>query len=157
MEITPELVEYLEKLGRISLTSEEKEKTQKELGSILGYIDKLGELDTTGVEPLSHAFGRTNVTREDVVTNDDMQDKILRNSAFMLIANSRCGICVKLASVQSGTVAVNDLARYLRYHKLVKYRVIRGANARKIHQLTESENSGIIDSFGYFDRVEHRT
>jgi len=81
MEITPELVEYLEKLGRISLTPEEKEKTQKELGSILAYIDKLGELDTTGVEPMSHAFGRTNVTREDVVTNDDMQDLILKNAA----------------------------------------------------------------------------
>ena len=81
MEITPELVEYLEKLGRIRLTPEEEEKTQKELGSILGYIDKLGELDTTGVEPLSHAAGRTNVTRDDVVTNDDMQDKILMNAA----------------------------------------------------------------------------
>lgn len=81
MEITPELVEYLEKLGRISLTDEEKARTQKELGSILGYIDKLGELDTAGVEPLSHAFGRTNVVREDVVANDDMQELILSNAA----------------------------------------------------------------------------
>lgn len=81
MEITTELVEYLEKLGRIKLSSEEEERTKKELGSILGYIDKLGELDTTGVEPLSHAFGRTNVVREDVVTNGDMQDLILANAA----------------------------------------------------------------------------
>ena len=81
MEITTELVEYLEKLGRIKLSPEEEERTLKELGSILGYIDKLGELDTTGVEPLSHAFGRTNVVREDVVTNGDMQDLILANAA----------------------------------------------------------------------------
>ena len=81
MEITPELFEYLEKLGRIRLSPEEKERTQKELGSILGYIDKLGELDTAGVEPLSHAFGRTNVTREDIVTNGDMQSLILKNAA----------------------------------------------------------------------------
>lgn len=81
MEITTELVEYLEKLGRIKLSPEEEERTKKELGSILGYIDKLGELDTTGVEPLSHAFGRTNVVREDVVTNGDMQDLILANAA----------------------------------------------------------------------------
>jgi aspartyl-tRNA(Asn)/glutamyl-tRNA(Gln) amidotransferase subunit C len=81
MEITLDLIEYLEKLGRIKLSPEEEERTLKELGSILGYIDKLGELDTAGVEPLSHAFGRTNVVREDVVTNDDMQDLILSNAA----------------------------------------------------------------------------
>ncbi|MBP5654621.1 MAG: Asp-tRNA(Asn)/Glu-tRNA(Gln) amidotransferase subunit GatC [Clostridiales bacterium] len=80
MEITADLVSYLEKLGRIKLTPEEEIRTQKELGSILAYIDKLGELDTEGVEPLSHAFGRTNVTREDVVTNGDMQDLILSNA-----------------------------------------------------------------------------
>jgi len=80
MEITPDLVSYLEKLGRIKLTPEEEIQTQKELGSILAYIDKLGELDTEGVEPLSHAFGRTNVMREDVVTNGDMQDLILSNA-----------------------------------------------------------------------------
>ena len=81
MEITAELVEYLEKLGRIRLSEDEKERTQSELGSILGYIDKLGELDTTGVEPLSHAIGHVNVMREDEVTNGDMQDLILANSA----------------------------------------------------------------------------
>ncbi len=81
MEITLDLIEYLEKLGRIKLSPEEEDRTLKELGSILGYIDKLGELDTAGVEPLSHAFGRTNVVREDVVTNDDMQDLILSNAA----------------------------------------------------------------------------
>lgn len=80
MEITPDLILYLEKLGRIRLTPEEEERTLTELGSILGYIDKLGELDTTGVEPLSHAFGRENVTREDMVTNGDMQESILANA-----------------------------------------------------------------------------
>ena len=81
MEITVDLIEYLEKLGRIKLSPEEEQRTLKELGSILGYIDKLGELDTAGVEPLSHAFGRTNVVREDLVTNGDMQDLILANAA----------------------------------------------------------------------------
>lgn len=80
MEITADLIEYLEKLGRIRLTPEEEIQTREKLGSILAYIDKLGELDTEGVEPLSHAFGRENVTREDVVTNGDMQDLILANA-----------------------------------------------------------------------------
>ena len=80
MEITSELVAYLEKLGRIRLSEEEKEKTKKDLGSILGYIDQLNELDTTNVEPLSHAFQMTNVFREDVVTNSDNREAILSNA-----------------------------------------------------------------------------
>ena len=80
MDITMDLISYLEKLGRIRLTDEEKEKTRIDLGSILGYIDKLNELDTDSVEPLSHAFPITNVYREDVVTNGDRRDAILSNA-----------------------------------------------------------------------------
>lgn len=80
MEITKELVEYLEGLGRISLSEEEALKTREDLGSILGYMDKLNELDTTGVLPLSHASSRTNVMREDIVTREDMRDEILSNA-----------------------------------------------------------------------------
>ena len=80
MEITPELIEYLEQLGRIRLSPEEKEMTGEKLTTILQYIDKLNELDTEGVEPMSHAFGRTNVFREDEVTNEAMVDDILANA-----------------------------------------------------------------------------
>ena len=44
------------------------------------YIDKLNELDTTGVEPMSHVFPVNNVFREDVVTNGDDRDEILANA-----------------------------------------------------------------------------
>ena len=81
MQITEELIDYLQKLGRIRLSEEDRQKTMKDLSSIMGYIDKLNELDTTGVEPLSHVFGRTTVVREDVVTNGDMRDKIISNAA----------------------------------------------------------------------------
>ena len=60
------------------LTNEEK--TQKALGDILGYFDQLSELDTEGVEPLSHAAGIANVTREDIISNDDMRDAVLSNA-----------------------------------------------------------------------------
>ena len=80
MEITKELTDYLQSLGRIRLTEEENEKTMKDLGAILGYIDKLNELDTEGVAPMSHAFGRTNVFREDEVSNGDMREDILMNA-----------------------------------------------------------------------------
>ena len=47
---------------------------------MLDYIDKLNELDTSGVEPMSHVFPMNNVFREDVVTNGDERDKILLNA-----------------------------------------------------------------------------
>ena len=50
------------------------------MGSMLDYIDQLSELDTTGVEPMSHIFPIHNVFREDVVTNGDNQENILRNA-----------------------------------------------------------------------------
>ncbi len=49
MEITSELIDYLQKLGRIRLSEEDREKTMRDLGSIMGYIDKLNELDASGV------------------------------------------------------------------------------------------------------------
>lgn len=47
---------------------------------MLDYIDKLNELDTTGVEPMSHVFPVQNVFREDVVVNGDDRENILKNA-----------------------------------------------------------------------------
>ena len=47
---------------------------------MLDYIDKLNELDTAGVEPMSHVFPVQNVFREDVVTNGDDRDNIIQNA-----------------------------------------------------------------------------
>lgn len=80
MKIDLDLIDYLQKLGRIRLSEEDRQKTLKDLGSIMGYIDKLNELDTEGVEPMSHAFPAVNVFREDVVTSGDMKDRILSNA-----------------------------------------------------------------------------
>lgn len=80
MKIDRNLVEYLEKLGRIELTEEERSASKKDLQSILTYIDTLNELDTQGVEPASHSFPVANVTREDIVTNTADTENILRNS-----------------------------------------------------------------------------
>lgn len=80
MKITAELISYLENLGRIRLSDAEKEKTKTDLSAILTYIDMLNELDTEGVEPLSHALLMMNVFREDEVTNTSMRDSILSNA-----------------------------------------------------------------------------
>lgn len=50
------------------------------MANMLNYIDKLNELDTEGVEPMSHVFPVNNVFREDVVTNGDDRDNILKNA-----------------------------------------------------------------------------
>ena len=56
MVIDDKLIQYLEDLSRLHLTEEEKEKSKEELGKILNYVDMLNELDTTGVEEMSHPF-----------------------------------------------------------------------------------------------------
>ena len=60
--------------------SEEKEEAKKDMGRMLDYIDQLNELDTTGVEPMSHVFPVQNVFREDVVTNGDGSAATLSNA-----------------------------------------------------------------------------
>lgn len=78
--ISDETIEYVGILAKLELSEEEKEQAKKDMGSMLDYIDKLGELDTTGVEPMSHVFPVKNVFREDVVTNEDMREDILKNA-----------------------------------------------------------------------------
>ena len=55
MPITRTDVEKIAELARLELTAEEKESFAEQLSSILGYIEKLNEIDTTGVEPMSHS------------------------------------------------------------------------------------------------------
>lgn len=78
--ITDETIDYVGILAKLELSVEEKEQAKKDLAEMLDYIDQLGELDTTGVEPMSHVFPVHNVFREDVVTNGDDRDNILKNA-----------------------------------------------------------------------------
>lgn len=78
--ISDETMEYVGILAKLELSNEEKEQAKKDMGNMLDYIDKLNELDTTGVEPMSHVFPVNNVFREDVVTNGDQRDTILKNA-----------------------------------------------------------------------------
>ncbi|WP_287493337.1 Asp-tRNA(Asn)/Glu-tRNA(Gln) amidotransferase subunit GatC [Sellimonas sp.] len=73
-------MEYLEILSQISLTEEEKQETAGELKKILAYMEKLEELDTDGVEPMSHVFPVQNVFREDIVEREDQWEALLENA-----------------------------------------------------------------------------
>ena len=78
--ISDETIEYVGILAKLELSEEEKERAKKDMGDMLDYIDKLNELDTTGVEPMSHVFPVNNVFREDVVENGDDSDNMLKNA-----------------------------------------------------------------------------
>ncbi|MDE6602114.1 MAG: Asp-tRNA(Asn)/Glu-tRNA(Gln) amidotransferase subunit GatC [Lachnospiraceae bacterium] len=78
--ISDETIEYVGILAKLELSDEEKEKAKSDMGRMLDYIDKLGELDTTDVEPMSHVFPVENVFREDIVTNGDEKERLLSNA-----------------------------------------------------------------------------
>ena len=78
--ISDETIEYVGILAKLALSEDEKEQAKKDMGRMLDYIDKLGELDTEGVEPMSHVFPVQNVFREDVVTNVDTREQLLSNA-----------------------------------------------------------------------------
>lgn len=81
--INDETIDYVGILAKLELSPQEKEQAKTDMGRILDYIDKLGELDTTGVEPMSHVFPVQNVFREDVVTNGDESKATLQNAPGM--------------------------------------------------------------------------
>jgi len=69
-----EEIEHLASLARLKLTDEEKGKLAKEAGTILEFIDKLGELDLDGVEPMNSVTGEENIMREDkAIASDDKE------------------------------------------------------------------------------------
>jgi len=78
--ISDETIEYVGILAKLELSDTEKEQAKADMGRMLDYIDKLGELDTDGVEPMSHVFSAENVFREDVVTNGDDRERLLSNA-----------------------------------------------------------------------------
>jgi aspartyl-tRNA(Asn)/glutamyl-tRNA(Gln) amidotransferase subunit C len=65
-------VQHLAQLSSLQLTDEELGSLQTDIGNILGYIEQLGELDTTGVEPTYQVTGLENVWRDDVVIKTDV-------------------------------------------------------------------------------------
>ena len=73
-------VKYIAHLARLSLTAEEEQKIGAQLGQILGYIEKLKEVDVTGVEPTAHAFPLVNVTRPDETRPSLSNEEALMNA-----------------------------------------------------------------------------
>ena len=79
-KISDETIEYVGILAKLELSAEEKEQAKTDMETMLDYIDTLNELDTRGIEPMSHVFPVHNVFREDVVTNGDSHEEMLANA-----------------------------------------------------------------------------
>jgi aspartyl-tRNA(Asn)/glutamyl-tRNA(Gln) amidotransferase subunit C len=73
-------VKYVANLARLALTPDEEKQLGAQLGSILGYIEKLRELDVTGVEPTAHAVPMVNITRADEIRPSLDHEAALRNA-----------------------------------------------------------------------------
>jgi aspartyl-tRNA(Asn)/glutamyl-tRNA(Gln) amidotransferase subunit C len=73
-------VEHVARLTRLALTEAELERMREQLNSILAHLDTLRAVDTTGVEPTSHAVDVVNVMREDEVEPCLPQDAVLGNA-----------------------------------------------------------------------------
>ena len=80
MQITEDLIEYLGELSRLYLSDDEKKSMGSDLSDILNYVDKLSEIDTSGMSEMSHPFEDVNCFREDAVVNSDDRDRLLSNA-----------------------------------------------------------------------------
>jgi aspartyl-tRNA(Asn)/glutamyl-tRNA(Gln) amidotransferase subunit C len=80
VKITLEEVRRVARLARLALTPTEEERLTEELDKILRYVEKLNELDTSQVEPFTHAINAINALRCDEVTDHSYPDALLANA-----------------------------------------------------------------------------
>jgi len=78
--ITLAQVEHVARLARLDLGPEEKERMRGQLDAILGYVEQLRRVDTTGIEPTAHVLPLVNVFREDEVRPSYPADAMLANA-----------------------------------------------------------------------------
>jgi len=80
MEINRALVDNLAHLSRLYFTEEEKQELETDLQRMISFVEKLAEIDTTGVQPLQHMGTAINVLREDEVKGSVSREEALQNA-----------------------------------------------------------------------------
>lgn len=80
MQVDDALIEKLSRLAMLEFDAAEREELKTDLEKMIGFVDKLKELDTTGVEPLLHISSEVNVLREDEPGGMLTQEEALRNA-----------------------------------------------------------------------------
>jgi aspartyl-tRNA(Asn)/glutamyl-tRNA(Gln) amidotransferase subunit C len=80
MAVDETTVKRIASLARIAITDDEAARLAPELGNILGWIEQLGEVDTSGVEPMTAVIPNALRLRDDVVTDGGVRDAVLANA-----------------------------------------------------------------------------
>ena len=80
MSVTRKEVEHIAELARLQLDESELEEYTLQLNKILEYVEKLNELDTENVKPLSHPIEGANIFREDIVQRSVDREDALKNA-----------------------------------------------------------------------------
>ncbi|HVX25373.1 MAG TPA: Asp-tRNA(Asn)/Glu-tRNA(Gln) amidotransferase subunit GatC [Parafilimonas sp.] len=80
MKITDEVIDHLADLARLSFSEDEKIELKQDLEKMIGFVEKLKEVDTTGVEPLIHITDAENILREDQVKQIISKQEVLLNA-----------------------------------------------------------------------------
>lgn len=80
MSVEPATVKKVASLARIAISDADAERLAPELNNILGWIEQLGEVDTSSVEPMTAVILNTLRLRDDVVNDGDMRDAVLANA-----------------------------------------------------------------------------
>jgi len=81
MKINEEKVRKLAILSQLNLDDEEIKKMFSDFKKILSFVDKLEEVDTSNIEPLTHIHPLLNISRDDTVYHNDIKQECLKNSA----------------------------------------------------------------------------
>ena len=80
MSVDIATVTRVARLARIAITDAEATRLAPELGNIIGWIEQLGEVDTSGVEPMTAVIANTLRLRDDVVTDGGLRDALMSNA-----------------------------------------------------------------------------
>lgn len=80
MSVDKDTVNKIARLSRIAISDAEADKMVGELNGILEWVEQLGEVDCTGVEPMTAVIPNKLRLRDDVVTDGDVRDKVLANA-----------------------------------------------------------------------------
>jgi len=80
MEVNDALVDKLANLARLKFDAAEKEEIKSDLQKMIAFVEKLNELDTTGVEPLLHMTNEVNVLRDDEIKGSITREEALKNA-----------------------------------------------------------------------------
>ncbi len=81
MDVNDEMIEKLANLAKLKFDDTEKVQIKNDLQNMIGFIEKMNDLDTSNVEPLLHMTGNVNMLREDLVAGSITNEEALQNAA----------------------------------------------------------------------------